>query len=292
MSTLLYIEHLTDSDIALLAATSGEATSADSLLSHLRADPEHLEALLQHPAIFSALFHSGEDEALLRASPFLVFAVLVHKAVQDLAQTHFVQEWIGPGRRVPMFEVAGLRQFAADSARRLFLAELLASYTRIASGSVWVQTARGWRRRRFSDLDPMRLIELLEMVPAQERPAIYRRLGDLTLFLTGVFPDYAGRHMMPPSSRRRLEDALKRSDAGATEPVSTDDVSGSFQLLEEIGRRSYRMAWKATEAATGMKGGALADVAEDFGHARRLLNFVTDSYMFPLREQWFPMGGA
>src|SRR5256885_13132420 len=38
---------------------------------------------------------------------------------------------------------------------RLFLAELLASYTNVASGSTLVKTSRGWPRHRFSELDPM-----------------------------------------------------------------------------------------------------------------------------------------
>jgi hypothetical protein len=31
----------------------------------------------------------------------------------------------------------------------------------------------------------------------------------------------------------------------------------------------------------------LESIAEHFGDARRILNVVTDTYLFPLREQWF-----
>jgi len=31
----------------------------------------------------------------------------------------------------------------------------------------------------------------------------------------------------------------------------------------------------------------LATIAEHFSDARRILNVVTDRYLFPLREQWF-----
>ena len=109
-----------------------------------------------------------------------------------------------------------LREFFAADGRRLFLTELLTSYTRVASGSTYVRTARGWRRRRFSELDPLRLASLLDAVPEAERPGIYRRLGDLALFLTGVFPDRTDRGVgqvdgpvaapqrhRPPRHRRR-----------------------------------------------------------------------------------------
>lgn len=289
MSVALYLEHLSDADLALLAALGGNG-SADDLLRQLHSYPESLDDLLTRPAVYASLFEGGEREALLRASPFLVFAVLVHRAARDLAEVRFVDEWVGPGRRVPMFEVAALRDFTAEPARRLFLAELLASYTHVASGSIWVQTARGWRRRRFSELDPLRLIEMAQMAPERERPVIYRRLGDLALFLTGVFPDYAGRRFLRPIQRQRLERILQRDDVASLVP---GEGLSDIGLLEAIGRRAYRVAWRATEgypAGTRGVSDVLADLAEEFGQARRALNFLTDRYMFPRREEWFPFG--
>src|SRR6266540_1530599 len=115
----------------------------------------------------------------------------------------FVGEWAGPRQRLPVFDVATLRDFLAAPARRLFLAELLASYVHVASGSVLVQTRRGWRRQRFSELDPVRLAALLDVVPAGERVGIYRRLGDLALFLTGVFPDHTATRAFAPVHAQR-----------------------------------------------------------------------------------------
>jgi hypothetical protein len=180
-----------------------------------------------------------------------------------------------------MFEVGGLRDFLRSPANRLFLAELLASYTHVSSGSVWTRTRRGWRRRRFSDLDPMRLLELVETVQEQERPPLYRRLGDATLFLTGVFPDYAGRRFLPPIAWQRL----RRAVPGADQPglVGPESASEPVWLLEELGRRSYRMA---SEDPTDL----LAGVAERFRDARRTLNVLTDRYLFPVRDEWFQMG--
>jgi hypothetical protein len=272
----LYLEHLSDTDLALLDA-AGESRR------HVRRDPELLEALIDSHATYRMLFAVPGRDPLLRGSPFLLFAVLIHRVVRDLGQASFVEEWVGPRQRVPVFDTGSLRDFGADPLRRFFLAQLLASYTRVASGSTLVKTSRGWRRRRFSELDPIRLIELAEMVPESERPAVYRRLGDLSLFLTGIFPDYAGERLVAERERRQLERAV-----GAVERERSDRHDGVW-LLEQLGRRAYRIARQGADRHAAMAG-VLAEVSENFAAARRVLNFLTDRYLFPMRRQWFGAG--
>ena len=272
----LYLEHLSDSDLALLSGVGDSHRD-------VRRDPEQLEALIDNPATFRTLFTAPGRDPLLRGSPFLLFAVLIHRVVRDLGQASFVEEWVGPRQRVPVFDTGSLRDFGADPLRRLFLAQLLASYTKVASGSTLVKTNRGWRRRRFSELDPMRLIELAEMVPEAERPSIYRRLGDLSLFLTGIFPDYAGERLVAERERRQLERALGTADRERSERQD------SVWLLEQLGRRAYRIAQHGADRGAAMTR-VLAEVSENFAAARRVLNFLTDRYLFPMRRQWFGSG--
>jgi hypothetical protein len=272
----LYLEHLSDTDVALLDA-AGESRC------DVRRDPELIEALIDSHATYRTLFAVPGRDPLLRGSPFLLFAVLIHRVVRDLGQASFVEEWVGPRQRVPVFDTGSLRDFGADPLRRFFLAQLLASYTRVASGSTLVKTSRGWRRRRFSELDPIRLIELAEMVPESERPAVYRRLGDLSLFLTGIFPDYADERLVAERERRQLERAL-----GTVDRERSDRHEGVW-LLEQLGRRAYRIAQQGADRRAAMAG-VLAEVSENFAAARRLLNFLTDRYLFPMRRQWFGSG--
>lgn len=272
----LYLEHLSDADLTVLAS-AGEVNGAE------RHDPRRIEAMLDNPALFRRLFATPGRDPLLQGSPFLLFAVLVHRAIRDLWQASFVEEWVGPRQRVPVFDVSGLREFGADPLRRFFLVELLASYTHVASGSVLVQTRRGWRRRHFSELDPVRLIELAELLPVAERAAVYRRLGDLSLFLTGVFPDYAAERLVVERERRRLERALADADREGAERRD------GIWLLESLGRRSYGIAQQAADRRTAMAR-VLAEVSQNFAVARRVLNFMTDRYLFPLRRQWFAPG--
>jgi len=269
----LYLEHLSDADLAVLAA-------ADDPIGARPRDPERIEALLDSPALFRRLFATPGRDPLLQGSPFLLFAVLVHRAARDLRQASFLEEWVGPRQRVPVFDVGGVREFGAHPLRRFFLAELLASYTRVASGSTWIKTSRGWRRRRFSELDPLRLVELAEQVSEADRPSVYRRLGDLSLFLSGIFPDYAGERLIAERERRRLELAL----GGAPDRERSERRDGIW-LLEQLGRRAYRIAHRAADRGSGTS--VLADVSERFAAARRLLNFLTDRYLFPMRRQWF-----
>ena len=262
-----YREHLSEADLATLAGAAGRPGAATEMAAH----PERVEALLADPAVYRTLFEREDADPLLRVTPFLAFSVLLARVEWELSRATFLEEWVGPGRRVPVFDTAGPRDLLRERRHRLFLAELLASYTRVASGSVWVRTRRGWRRRRYSELDPVRLAELLEVVPEAERRTVYRRLGDLALFLTGVFPDHAGSRPIPPVQLQRL---LRLLGAGL-DVLGPVGEAGPIEILDRLGRHAYRL-------------GGLAEVSERFAPARRALNFLADRHLFAVRERWFP----
>lgn len=274
-----HLDHLTDTDLALLAGAAGSEQP-----EALRGRPDHVVALLGDPRVFAALFGPAAEDVLVRTSPFLAFACLVERAGDDLRTAVSVGEPLGASRRVPVFDAGQLREFIAEPSRRLFLAELLTSYTHVASGAVWVRHRRRWRRRRFSELDMLALARLLDVVPPPERPGIYRRLGDLALFLTGVFPDYCSRPVSAAGATERLlRTAGGGGDAERRPGVGPD---GALALLEWLGSRWYGLAC-ATAALPTAALDAVQDVAENFSRARRVLTFVTDQYLFGSRERWF-----
>ena len=294
MTAAGYLEHLTDADLALLGDAAGRAGAAPLPAARLRSEPALVERLLADPRAFEAVFGppSGREDPLLRASPFLVFTLAVQRVAADLQGSAFVSEWAGPRQRLPVFDTPTLRDFLAAPPRRLFLAELLTSFVHVASGSVLVRTHRGWRRQRFSELDPVQLARLLEVVPEAERPGIYRRLGDVALFLTGVFPDYAATRLLGPVQVERLLRLAGLPRAGDHErqpPVATGPAapSGAVALLEHLGRRWYQQACATAPLRTAPLR-LVQDVAERFDQARRILNLVTDRYLFPFRARWFP----
>lgn len=287
MSGALHLELLSERDLALLGAAAGEPGPDEERAARLRAAPERIEELLGRATVYQAFFRAPGRQALARSTPFLAFAILVARATQDLGAATFVEEWVGPGRRLPVFDIGPLREFAADAHRRFFLVDLLASFTRVASGSVWVRTRRGWRRQRYSELDPVRLAELLEVVPEVERPAVYRRLGDTALFLAGVFPDHAGRGLLTSRQLARLQRLLADRTPVPRDTALAAMGAETIAALEWLGRRSYTLAQERwLEPELGARS-LLADVAERFSDARRILNMLTDRYLFPLRERWF-----
>src|SRR5580658_3734927 len=209
-----YASHLTDVDLRLLASVAGAAAGTGRVneagdqadASALRGDPEALLRRLEHPGVFRAVLGPADAAQgwAVPASPFLVFAAFVQQAAAELAAMDHVPERTGLRQRVPLFDAPALRDFLDAPARKLFLAELLASFTRVASGRYRVRGGGRPRTRRFSELDPVRLAGLLDGVPDAERPGVYRRLGDVCLFLSGVFPDYATLYGVGPVQVARL----------------------------------------------------------------------------------------
>jgi len=279
-----YADYLTDADWRLLARAVGLSAGA---VTRLADDPAAIEALLADSRVFEAVFGVTDPAEMVLASPFLAFGVAVHRAVADLAAMDYLPERSGLRQRIPVFDAPELRDFLGSAQRRLFLAELLASFTRVASGRYRVPSRWGGRpapggggsggrsrTRRFSELDPVRLAGLLEVAPEDSRPGIYRRLGDVSLFLAGVFPDYSVMHALGPVDASRL----LRS---ARVPVSERDglaAAPALDLLEYLGARWYRAAL-ATAPVRTARLDVVGEVAGRFRQARRVLNHLADRYL-------------
>ncbi|HXY94297.1 MAG TPA: hypothetical protein VEP49_17595 [Acidimicrobiia bacterium] len=283
---VLYLERLGRDDLRALAEVARRAGDRAATPEHLSSDPDRLVALLADARAYAQVFGSPDNPAGLAtpASPFLTFAVALHRAAAELAQRTYTAEWVGPNRRLPVFDVDVLRDFVSDPMRRLFLVELLASYTHVASGATWERTPRGWRRRRFSELDPSQLASLLDVVPESDRPGVYRRLGDLALFLTGVFPDHTANRLLSPVQRDRL---VRVSGADRLAGADFDTGLGAVAFLEALGGRWYRLAATSARPPLTATMQVAASVAERFRAARRILNDVTDRYLLPRRGQLF-----
>lgn len=315
-----YLDHLTEADLrALVHADEVSAVEAETRMRALRRQPALLLDVLDRPAVSAGLLNLASADALAIAeaarrftfiSPFLVFAAAVHRIAADMRGSGYVPERTAPGLRVPVFDGPQLTAYLAAPAHRLFLAELLASFARSSSGVILTRTPQGLRRRRWSDLDIGRLVMLLEAVPEADRPPVWRRLGDLALFLIGVFPASVDRLMTG-----RLEPVRLARLTGLAAPP---DFGGPAELTEWLGAGWYRLAAQKTGApATAVAAPArpaapqppspgagtttvgavtpagaasaeiLLDNAEHMHQARRVLNAVTDRYLFPVTTDWF-----
>ena len=264
-----YVEHLTDTDLLTLAGGRREQAAA------LRAEPSLVLDVLDRPAVADTLLSARADdpERFTYVSPFLVFAAAVHRASAALVGAAYVADRTGPRSRLPVFDGPQLAAFAAAPRHRLFVAELLASYARVASGVAYSRTSRGWRRQRWDELDLPRLAALLEALPAADRPAVWRRLGDGALFLAGVFPEHVERALgLVEVARLQHVTGLRLRTAEG--PVTA--------MLEELAGRAYERV-----------GGAVPPgVVQAPGMARRVLTLVADRYLFPVAPDWLASPGA
>jgi hypothetical protein len=294
-----YAAHLTDADLTLLASVAGAPAPggppgavpvlpADADAGWLRRDPAAIPVLLGDPRVFDAVFGWADRGRPPRpgeavpVSPFLTFAVAVHRSATELESMGHVAERTGPRQRIPLFDAPALREFLGSPARKLFLAELLASFTRVASGRYRVRGGGGTRTRRFSELDPVRLAGLLDGVADAEKPGVYRRLGDVSLFVAGVFPDYATLYGVGPASVARL---LRAAQVPAAEQERLATVP-AIELLEQLGARWYRAAHHLAPVRTARLD-VVVDVAGRFQQARRVLNHIADRYLFATDHPWF-----
>lgn len=294
-----YLDHLGPADVAIVLRLAGRRPPADAGAAHamLRREPGLLHAALASDEAARLLLRDGADdperEPIVRASPFLTFAVAVERVAVDLRDARHVTEWVGPRQRLPLLGADDLREVLAAPPRRAFLAALLASFTRVASGTVWSRTSRGWRRQRFSELDPVRLASMLDVLPESRHPAVHRRLGDLSLFLAGVFPDHTAGRAFRPLDLQRLGRAAAVPGRPGEALGEALETRGGVGLLDHLGERWYRLAARAPEAPGAVGSTRLLEgVAERFVNARRALNLLADRHLFGRTRSWFPNPGA
>lgn len=287
----LYLEHVTDEDLSLLMRAAGiKAQDQSKVLCLLRNEPMALDEILRHPSVYDWLFHGESDRPYLRITPIVAFSVLVHRTAYELEDMTFVQEWAAPRRRLPVFAVEGMRRFLADRKLRFYLADLLASFTRVMSGSILLETPRGHRRHRYNELDPVTLASLAMALKGRDRFAVYRRLGDVALFLTGVFPDHTGHHPLRPIDLERLARVARVNSLELTafgEAGTPADPYGMISLYEQLGQRWYRLAADTAGISDGIR-----TVANQFREGRRILNFLADRHLHHIRCDWFPEPAA
>jgi hypothetical protein len=286
-----YLARLSDGDLrALVHADAVTPDQAAARVQALHRQPALLLDALDRPATSAAVLNlarsappgsTGAGDRFALISPFLLVAAAIHRTAADLAGTSYAPERTAPRQRIPLFDGARLTAYLAAPQHRLYLAGLLASFARISGGVVVAPD--GQHRRRWNDADPRRLAVLLDAVPPAQRPPVWRRLGDLALFLAGVFPDAAERLVPGTAAARRL--ARQTLPEAAAEHLPE---GGSPDLIEWLGTQWYD---QAARHLTGDPARDLREQAEQFRPARRVLNTAADRYLLPYSAGWLTAPG-
>ena len=258
---------LTDSDLKFVVMTvATKRHDYDHIVGLLRGKDDLVEPMLDDPRLVERLVN--EPEVFARVSPYLLFAVLLRCVRRDLEGRSFVLERDARGKRIPVFEAAQAAELLGEPVLREYLAEMLCSFVRTNTVHVWRQagdTGHPPTRHKFCDVDMDDLIALCQLVESRLKPRIYKRIADLALFLTGIYPDHATVTLRRPRSRAELR--------------------RSVPDYEREGRRFYTLA--AREAEPPGPAPVFERLAEKFTLARGALNTLSDRYLKPLREQCF-----
>jgi hypothetical protein len=222
-----------------------------------------LESILEDPKLLNRLLE--EEEGLIRVSPYFLFSVLLRQVRRDLGKHGYILEIDSKGKRIPVFEAPGVVELLANKHLLNYLAEMLSSFAHTNSGVVYWKEHGTWHKQRFSDIDIDDLIQLARIIDSEMRPALYKRIADVALFLSGVFPD----HLTVFASRHQNVFAAKRT----------------LKEYEQEGKRFFWLAGQELDDARWQP--ALQLLAEKFTIARWALNTLSDRYLQTRRELYF-----
>ena len=253
---------LTEADLKFVVETvATKRRDHDHIIGLVRDKDDLLEPMLEDPKLAERLIH--DLEILVRVSPYLMFSVLLRRVRRDLEGQSFVLERDARGQRIPVFAAAQAGELVGDPPIREYLTEMLCSFVRTNIAVLYRQEGRGWQKRKFSDMDMDDMMALCQLVESQLKPRFYKRIADIALFLTGIYPDHASTFVRRPRSQ-------------------------DWRLMPEYereGRRFYALAARET-GPTG-PASVLEQLAEKFTLAREALNTLSDRYLKPLRSRYF-----
>ena len=151
-----------------------------------------------------------DEEALVRVTPHMLFSVLLRRLRRELEKEAYVLDVDTDGKRIPVFEGPAVAEMLSDKQTLDYLAAMLSSFARTSSGIIYWKERGTWHKRRFSDIDLDDMVALARIIDPEMRPALYKRIADLALFLSGIFPEHAAHFGGPRktllSAKRTLKD--------------------------------------------------------------------------------------
>ena len=227
-----------------------------TMAQNLRGDPELLDEMLNDDRLFDRLMN--DTEQVLNVSGRLFFSVLLNRARIDLKEHPFTFERDNRFG-VVVFDTAAVLDFLEDRAVRSYLAAVLASFVRIENKTIFVRAGNStFRKIRVNDLDIEGLIEISSHADDDQRVFLFKRIGEICLFLIGVFSDYIEAQQALPGAWYR---------------------SKSKRELAECGSYYFRAASRQASKLPSELEHSLARISEEFQLATKPLNFISRKYL-------------
>jgi hypothetical protein len=256
--------HLSESDLRFLVETvATNRRDYDYIVNLVRDKEDLLEPMLDDPKLTARLFR--DEKALVRVTPHMLFSVLLRRLRRELENEAYVLDMDAKGKRIPVFQGPAVADMLSDRQTRDYLAEMLSSFARTNSGIIYWQERGTWHKRRFSDIDLDDMVELARIIDPEMRPALYKRIADIALFLSGIFPEHSAYLAGPRKTMFSAKRTLKE--------------------YEQAGKRFYHVAAQETDQTQWKP--VFGTLAEKFTLARLALNSLSDRYVKTLRAQYF-----
>ena len=249
-----------------------DAANAERLKGLIREDEAFRRAMVGDERVFARVM--TDEEIFVRISPALYFEVLLRRALVELEQAVYTLEYDRAGA-IPVFDTSAIVELLARRGVVGYLADMLSSFTRVRVSVTAVRVRRGiWRRVRTSDMDIDSLVRLCSAAEPEQRFAFYKRIADVCLFVSGLFPHSARGHQRSFTPRV----------LGPTPPAR---ARRSLEEYVQEGRRFYELAAEHPAARALELTGVLGLLGENFTTATKPLRFIASHYLHSKGRQLF-----
>ncbi len=263
----------TEEDLDFVVGEAAPAARNKPELKRLLREDEHFRtALVGDERVFQRVM--ADEEAFLKLSPALFFEVLLRHAFQEMELTTYTVERDGR-QSIPVFDTGEVVDLLSRPGVLPYLARMLASFTRVRSYVQPVRIRPGrWRRVHYNDMDIDSLMRLCATADEEHRFGLYRRIADVCLFVTGLFPDYA-----------RLDH--RYPDSGQLRPMAAGRLRRGPEEYEREGQRFYSLAEEHPTAGLLRLSEVFGLLRRHFATARKPLTFIAAHYLHSRGQRLF-----
>ena len=267
---------LTEGDLDfLVAAVAPEVKDKTKLKSLLVSDQDFRDGFIGDDKVFYRIM--ADEDVFLKISPRLYFEILIRRARNELETTTHTIEKAGT-QKIAVFDSKEVVSLLSSRPVVLYLAEMLASFTKIQSYSISYRLRKGiWRKLRFNDLEIDSLIRFCESVDEEHRLGFFKRIADICLFTLGVFPKYVQFSYRYPFS-------------GELRPHTAGRIRRSDAEYMDIGKKFYKLAAEHPAAETVGLSKVLRLLYRNFRTAQKPLNFIAEHYLHHQKHSIFQIG--
>ncbi len=266
--------NFSESDLDFVVRNIAPDAADSSALKRLIAeDTQFRSAAIGDPILLDLLLN--DDEIFIHISPALYFEILLRQSYRELETVTYTEEREGHAS-IPVFDTPEVLELMERPGIVEYLASMMASFTKIQSYVVPIRVRNGIRRRvKYSDIDIDSLVRFAADAEPEQRFGYYKRIADVCLFLSGVFPDGAAR------ARRQIGAGDRGQIGRAWRQRRT------IEDYEREGRRFYDLA-QAHPAARALElNSVFATLRDSFTSARKPLTFVSTRFLHARKRQLF-----